>query len=99
MYCFNDHCSDDDRYTVVKEELAANLGTGDFQSVNSTLIFNIISWRSGGRLDRVMDNANYPCQSTGNIVGREGVHSTTYFRVECELDSNRTVPTDGFTLK
>ena len=34
-----------------------------------------------------MDNANYTCQSTGNIVGREGVHSTTYFRVECELDS------------
>ena len=80
--------SDDERYTIVKEELPANFATGDFRSINSTLIFNIYKWRSGGRLDRVLDNANYTCQSTGNVVGRDGVKSTTYFRVECECCRN-----------
>lgn len=38
-----------------------------------------------GKLDRIIDNANYTCQSTGNLVSPQGVSSTTYFRVECKI--------------
>ena len=76
---------DDDRYTMVTKTIPANYATNDFESVNSTLVFNIHNWRSSGKLDRELDNANYTCQSTGNLVGRAGVKSTTYFRVECKL--------------
>lgn len=55
----------------------------DFESVVSTLIWNMTAW-PGGQLDRSVDNANYTCQSTANSVGA-GVSSTTYFRVECKF--------------
>lgn len=55
--------------------------TNDFESVQSTLIWKMENW-PGGRLDRLRDNANYTCQSTGNTVGG-GVRSTTFFGVEC----------------
>ncbi|KAK6619008.1 hypothetical protein RUM44_003390 [Polyplax serrata] len=54
--------------------------TNDFNSIQSTLMWNMNAW-PGGQLDRLYDNANYTCQSTGNTVGG-GVRSTTFFGVE-----------------
>ena len=74
---------DDDRYTISKGEKPPNFAKNDFESVTSTLNFNFDKW-AGGKLDRIIDNANYTCQSTGNLVSPQGVGSTTYFRVECK---------------
>ena len=74
---------DDERYTVTKELVESDVAKNDFESVISRLSWNIDRW-PGGRLDRIIDNANYTCQSTGNSAGSDGVGSTTYFRVECE---------------
>ncbi|XP_059086621.1 hemicentin-1-like isoform X5 [Tigriopus californicus] len=72
---------DDERFSINTTLVEADLAKNDFESVRSTLIWNIENW-PGAKLDRVIDNANYTCQSTGNLVGNEGVISTTYFRVE-----------------
>ena len=77
---------DDARYSMSHMEWEKNYAKNDFQSVSSTLVFNIEKWRADGQLNRVIDNANYTCQSQGNLVGNEGVKSTTYFRVECKSD-------------
>ena len=63
--------------------MAPNVAKNDFESVISRLDWNIANW-PGRRLDRIIDNANYTCASSGNLVRAEGVSSTTYFRVECE---------------
>ena len=65
------------------DRVAPNVAKNDFESVVSRLEWNIENW-PGRRLDRVIDNANYTCASTGNLVRAEGVSSTTYFRVECK---------------
>lgn len=59
-----------------------NTPTNDFESIRSTLIWNMSAW-PGGQLDRIHDSANYTCQSTDNGVG-PGVKSSTAFRVECK---------------
>ena len=82
---------DDVRYSMSHVEWPENYAKNDFQSVSSMLVFNIEKWRAGGQLNRVIDNANYTCQSTGNLVGSEGVRSTTYFRVECKCNAYLTV--------
>ena len=74
---------DDDRYTISGDRVPPNVAKNDFESVVSRLEWNIENW-PGRRLDRVIDNANYTCASTGNLVRADGVSSTTYFRVECE---------------
>jgi hypothetical protein len=74
---------DDERYTIASYEMSPDVAKNDFESVVSTLEWNVGAWPEK-RLDRVIDNANYTCRSTGNLVRGEGVSSTTYFRVECE---------------
>ena len=77
---------DDERYTIEFGERAPNYAKNDFESVYSTLRFNIERW-PGGKLDRIIDNANYTCQSKSwqmTSLESEGVSSTTYFRVECK---------------
>lgn len=69
------------KYYVENIVIPPDTRTNDFQSVQSTLIWNMTSW-PGGQLDRIADNANYTCISTGNEVG-SGVKSTTFFGVEC----------------
>lgn len=68
------------KYYVENIVIPPDTRTNDFQSVQSTLIWNMTSW-PGGQLDRIADNANYTCISTGNEVG-SGVKSTTFFGVE-----------------
>lgn len=69
-------------YSVRNVVVDPDYNRGDFDSIRSTLIWNMAAW-PGGQLDRVHDNANYTCQSSGNPVGN-GVKSTTIFGVECE---------------
>ncbi|RZF42221.1 hypothetical protein LSTR_LSTR004370 [Laodelphax striatellus] len=68
------------RYSVQTSILRPDTRTNDFESVYSTLIWNMSAW-PGNQLDRIHDNSNYTCQSTGNSVG-VGVKSTTIFGVE-----------------
>ena len=77
---------DDERYTISYGERPPNYAKNDFESVYSTLHFNIDQW-PGGKLDRIIDNANYTCQSRSwqvSSLQTDGVTSTTYFRVECK---------------
>lgn len=78
---------DDERYTIMYGEREPDFAKNDFESIYSTLYFNIDKW-PGGKLDRIIDNANYTCQSkswqmSGLGQGDTAVSSTTYFRVEC----------------
>jgi len=73
---------DDDRYIISTRLRPVDEVRSDFESVESTLTWLVSAW-PGGKLDRVVDNANYTCRSTANAAG-PGVESTTYFRVECE---------------
>ena len=80
---------DDERYTISYGERPPNYAKNDFESVYSTLHFNIDQW-PGGKLDRIIDNANYTCQSRSwqvSSLQTDGVTSTTYFRVECKLNT------------
>ncbi|XP_053997962.1 hemicentin-1 isoform X2 [Hylaeus anthracinus] len=54
--------------------------TNDFESIQSTLVWNLTAW-SGGQLDRVEDNVKFTCESTSNGIG-PGVKSSTHFHVE-----------------
>lgn len=70
------------RYSVQNTVIPPDPRTNDFESVQSTLMWNMTAW-PGSRLDRHADNANYTCFSTGNAVG-SGVKSNTFFSVECK---------------
>ncbi|XP_078046874.1 neuromusculin [Augochlora pura] len=52
----------------------------DFESIQSTLIWNLTAW-PGGQLDRAEDNVEFTCQSSGNGIG-DAVNSSTHFHVE-----------------
>ncbi|CAL7940719.1 unnamed protein product [Xylocopa violacea] len=54
--------------------------TNDFESIQSTLVWNLTAWPSG-QLDRVEDTVKFTCESTSNGIG-PGVKSSTYFHVE-----------------
>lgn len=73
-------------YSIKTSTLPPDPTKSDFESVLSTLTWNMTAWPNGV-LDRFTDNANYTCQSTSNSVGA-GVSSTTYFRVECKSTFN-----------
>ena len=82
---------DDERYIIQSGEKPPNPAKNDFESVYSSLHFNIHRW-PGGKLDRIIDNANYTCQSKSWSVTAlkessisDVVSSTTYFRVECKI--------------
>ncbi|KAG8232214.1 hypothetical protein J437_LFUL010516, partial [Ladona fulva] len=64
-------------YAIRTSILPPDPRTNDFESVVSTLLWNMSAWPNG-KLDRVLDNANYTCESTANSVG-PGVTSTTFF--------------------
>lgn len=70
----------DDLYFIKVEHLPPDHRRGDFESVNSTLHFNMTAW-PGGVLDIHKDNANYSCVSSHNVAG-PGVRSATFFGVE-----------------
>jgi len=75
-------------YSIKTSTLPPDQTKSDFESVLSTLIWNLTAWPNG-QLDRMHDNANYTCQSTSNSVGA-GVSSTTHFHVECKFFGQAT---------
>ncbi|XP_076393661.1 neuromusculin isoform X4 [Megachile rotundata] len=54
--------------------------TNDFESIQSTLVWNLTAWPAG-QLDRVEDNVQFTCESSSNGIG-PGVKSSTHFHVE-----------------
>lgn len=66
-----------DDYIVVTQIMEADYVNNQFESVKSTLRWNMDS------LSRYEDNANYSCTSTPTVAG-EAITSTTDFRVECK---------------
>ncbi|XP_071450004.1 uncharacterized protein nrm [Hetaerina americana] len=77
-------------YSIRTSELPPDPRTNDFKSVVSTLLWNMSAWPEG-RLDRILDNANYTCESTANAVG-PGVTSTTFFGVEYPPENITVAP-------
>lgn len=73
----------DDRYYIQKRYLEADPATGDFESVESILYFNMTAW-PGGKFDVLYDSGNYSCVSSSTSVG-SGVRSATFFGVECNF--------------
>lgn len=71
----------DQQYMITESYLPANKAIGDFESVLSTLHFNVTAWPNQ-LLDIHEDNANYSCVSSANSEG-PGVRSSTEFHVEC----------------
>ncbi|OAD61864.1 B-cell receptor CD22 [Eufriesea mexicana] len=54
--------------------------TNDFESIQSTLIWNLTAWPNG-QLDRIEDNVKFTCESSSNGIG-PGVNSSTNLHVE-----------------
>ncbi|KAH0948157.1 hypothetical protein HN011_006125, partial [Eciton burchellii] len=54
--------------------------TNDFESIQSTLVWNLTVWPNG-ELERAEDNSKFTCKSSSNGIG-PGVESSTYFHVE-----------------
>ncbi|XP_012531938.2 hemicentin-1 isoform X2 [Monomorium pharaonis] len=54
--------------------------TNDFESIQSTLVWNLTVWPNG-QLDRAEDNVKFTCKSSSNGIG-PGVESSTHFHVE-----------------
>lgn len=75
----------DEHYVINETFLPADKAIGDFESVLSTLHFNISAWPQQ-QLDIHQDNANYSCFSSANSQG-PGVWSITEFHAECMLFS------------
>lgn len=70
------------RYSVQVNITPPDMRTNDFESVQSTLVWNMDSWPNG-QLDPNLDSANYTCHSSANEVGT-GVKSTTNMNIECK---------------
>lgn len=68
------------QYFVQNNRAPPNLRTDDFESINSSLVWNLTAWPSG-QLDRVVDNdITFTCMSTSNEIG-PGVASTVKIEV------------------
>ncbi|XP_050518836.1 lachesin [Diabrotica virgifera virgifera] len=63
-------------YTVETRYLPSNQQVNDFESIYSTLIWNMTAWPVN-----MLDYTNYTCQSTSNIAG-VGISSTTEIAVD-----------------
>ncbi|XP_067209555.1 hemicentin-2 isoform X7 [Linepithema humile] len=68
------------RYYVSNVYHPPNLRTNDFESVQSTLVWNLTAWPNG-QLDRADDSVKFTCKSSSNGIG-PGVESSTHFHVE-----------------
>ncbi|XP_043484947.1 hemicentin-1 isoform X4 [Leptopilina heterotoma] len=72
--------SESKQYYVNNFYRSPDLRTFDFESIQSTLIWNLTAWPNG-QLDRLEDNGRFTCESTSNGVGK-AVNSNTTFQVE-----------------
>ncbi|KMQ84554.1 hemicentin-1-like isoform 2 protein [Lasius niger] len=69
------------RYYVLNVYHPPDPRTNDFESIQSTLVWNLTVWPNG-QLDRDEDNVKFTCKSSSNGIG-PGVESSTHFHVEC----------------
>ena len=77
-------------YSILTEKIAADLSSDTFESVRSTLVFNLAKWPLGA-LDPLTDNSEYSCQSTSSCVHTEGEgEDEGDSRVDCEGVSSST---------
>ncbi|KAJ8922096.1 hypothetical protein NQ315_004028 [Exocentrus adspersus] len=67
-------------YKVETKKLPPDFRKNDFESVNSTLIWNMDAW-PGKKLDKTAPNSLYTCQSMPNSIGI-GVNSTIEIAVD-----------------
>jgi len=74
-----------DKYSVNTRQVPPNYSKNDFESVRSTLTWNLGNFPAG-QLNRDQDNANFSCRSTDTSAG-PGVSSDTHFRVEYSPDN------------
>ncbi|KAM0727466.1 Hemicentin-2 [Formica fusca] len=68
------------RYYVLNVYHPPDPRTNDFESIQSTLVWNLTVWPNG-QLDRDEDNVKFTCKSSSNGIG-PGVESSTHFHVE-----------------
>ncbi|XP_070160276.1 titin isoform X5 [Polyergus mexicanus] len=68
------------RYYVLNVYHPPDPRTNDFESIQSTLVWNLTVWPDG-QLDRDEDNVKFTCKSSSNGIG-PGVESSTHFHVE-----------------
>ncbi|GAB1861765.1 Hemicentin-1 isoform X3 [Camponotus japonicus] len=68
------------RYYVLNVYHPPDPRTNDFESIQSTLVWNLTVWPNG-QLDRDEDNVKFTCKSSTNGIG-PGVESSTHFHVE-----------------
>ncbi|KAJ8954752.1 hypothetical protein NQ314_007022, partial [Rhamnusium bicolor] len=67
-------------YSVITTPLPPDSRKNDFESINSTLIWNMSAW-PGQKLNKTSQNSNYTCQSKANSIGH-GVSSTIEIAVD-----------------
>ncbi|KAJ8948369.1 hypothetical protein NQ318_019354 [Aromia moschata] len=70
------------RYDIENTILPPNINKNDFESVNSTLVWNVSAWPRK-QLDKTAPHSNYTCESTHNEVGT-GVSSSIEIAVDCK---------------
>ncbi|EFN82322.1 Titin [Harpegnathos saltator] len=68
------------RYYVSNVYYPPDPRTNDFESIRSTLMWNLTAWPNN-HLDRAEDDVKFTCKSSSNGIG-PGVESSTYFHVE-----------------
>ena len=71
------------QFYVQNNRSPPNLRTDDFESINSSLVWNLTAWPSQ-QLDRIADNdVTFTCSSTPNGIG-PGVASTVKIEIYCK---------------
>ncbi|XP_033342893.1 neuromusculin isoform X4 [Megalopta genalis] len=68
------------RYYVLNVYYPPDPRKNDFESIQSTLVWNLTAW-PGGQLDRAEDNVEFTCRSSDNGIG-EAINSSTHVHVE-----------------
>ncbi|XP_049818622.1 hemicentin-1 isoform X3 [Aethina tumida] len=67
-------------YYLETQEYKPDLRKNDFESIESTLVWNMTAW-PGNKLNKTAQNSNYTCKSHGNTFGN-GVNSTIEIAVD-----------------
>ncbi|KAG1714570.1 Hemicentin-1 [Nymphon striatum] len=92
-YINDEDLSDSELYDIKTSFQAEDLERNYFQSVVSTLYWNMTAWPQGMLDEDLVDRSNFSCVSTRNAVGL-AVSSQTMFRVEYGPASVEIIPSE-----
>ncbi|KAG1692976.1 Hemicentin-1 [Nymphon striatum] len=92
-YINDEDLSDSELYDIKTSFQAEDLDRNYFQSVVSTLYWNMTAWPQGMLDEDLVDRSNFSCVSTRNAVGL-AVSSQTMFRVEYGPASVEIIPSE-----